>query len=759
MKERPLLMVILGLDGREISVDQLQVGENLAGQIMQLYPAGFPDQTVYVYRDCILDDNLIPQDDVPTITIKKQDFFILRATPAKQAIVPILTAVALASVTYFTGGTLTAALLIGGTALATGLAVSLIPPPRVPSSETSRDQASGLNTLGTPRNVARLQSRVPEIFGQMRIWPDLAIPPLEEWSGRFQRVSCLYCIGVGTYQISTPRLGETSISGLAGVTVTQYGPGSLMPILPVGRQSESQQQIDLDAPTVDGGDFTAWVTAVGDNLAEIWLEFGFPSGLVVYKSSGGTRSEHTAIRVEYQRIDIPNLFVFHQDHEFSSATGNPCRYTIKIPVDNPGQYRVRARRLDDGTHGDDDVHVSNMVLVKVVGIEYLPLSSRQTHQKTFVFLTIDNNDQVAQLSSITFNLICVRMLRLLNSDGTMTGDLYATRFFRDALMYVLTDPALGDFALTHIDTDSIYGIHGRTTIIDDTVGAQFNGVFDRWMSVDEMAQGIAQVVRSAVVFDGGRLVLMRDEDKEAPISIFNRRVRPADDQSTRVMQFLTPDEEDGVSIDWIDSDNGYTPRTYIYPETALNPRTVNLIGVTHWSQVYRRAVYEMDRQRYRRRTYKAQVTEEGLICNPFDVVTIIDPWLDPLTDGDIVGYNAAKRTVTIDQPMTPAFGRVMRIRNIEGTLTEDVAIVNSADASTEIALLQVPSFPIVPRNPTHQVGNLFVMGTISYLDEHNWHVVDVTVLDNNIVELNLIEYSSNVFNCDRLTVPDAPAFQ
>jgi hypothetical protein len=693
---------------------------------------------------------------VPTIAVEESDFYILRATPAQQAIVPILTAVALAAVVYFTAG-IGAALLVGGVSLAASLGVSLIPQPKLPSAQTNNDVASGLNALGSPTNLARLGSRVPEIFGQLRIFPDLAIPAIEVWSGRTQKVTVLYTVGVGDYLCTGYRLGQTDITGLSGVSVTIYPPGSTMPNFTVARQTDSQQQIDLTEDGSSGGPFSAWVTAVGDKIAQLWVEIGFPSGLVVYKSSGGTRSETTKVRVEYQRIDIDSPIQSY-DITFSASSGNPLRYTSKIQGLTVGRYQLRARRLDDGTHGDDDVHVSNCALIKVIGVENLPSKSRQTNKCTFLYLQIDNNDQVAQLSSLTFNVLVKRKLRLVAPGGAVGNELVATSFLRDAMYYVLSDPALGNFSNDEIDLVGLYHLHATLKGIDDGQAAEFNGIFDRWTSVDEMAQPIAQVARAAAIYDGGRVVFLRDEDQPAPISVFNRRVRPADDQSTRVSQFVTPDEEDGYSIDWFDAANDYVPRTYVYPTTAVNPKTIPLPGATHWSQIYRRVVYERYRARFRRRTAKISVTREGLICNPLNLVTIIDPWLDPVIDGDVLDYDTTTRMVLLDQKVRTAGDRLMRIRNIEGDLTDDVPVISNNALTDHVTLARDPVFPVVPRDPAHQVGNLYIIGTPAFLEERTWHVLNVTAR-GKIVELSVIEYAPIVFTCDTVPIITPPTLQ
>ena len=74
-----------------------------------------------------------------------------------------------------------------------------------------KDEPSPLNTLAPPRNSPRLGSRIPDIYGEMRTYPDLIMPGESVWSGRSQAVRALYCVGVGEYDLAQYKVGETDL--------------------------------------------------------------------------------------------------------------------------------------------------------------------------------------------------------------------------------------------------------------------------------------------------------------------------------------------------------------------------------------------------------------------------------------------------------------------------------------------------------------------------------------------------------------------
>jgi hypothetical protein len=48
---------------------------------------------------------------------------------------------------------------------------------------------------------------------------------------------------------------------------------------------------------------------------------------------------------------------------------------------------------------------------------------------------------------------------------------------------------------------------------------------------------------------------------------------------------------------------------------------------------------------------------------------------------------------------------------------------------------------------------------VGYMEQHDWHVIDVTARDRRQVELSLVEYAPDVFLCDQLPVPNPPILQ
>ena len=91
------------------------------------------------------------------------------------------------------------------------------------------------------------------------------------------------------------------------------------------------------------------------------------------------------------------------------------------------------------------------------------------------------------------------------------------------------------------------------------------------------------------------------------------------------MRMTNDGEHDGVVVTWLDQPNEFKIREYTYTTKpqCVNPARIGAC-LANWAQAYRRAVFEWNRLRYRREQISVNVTEDGRICRPGDVVNITD---------------------------------------------------------------------------------------------------------------------------------------
>ncbi|HAV6047661.1 TPA: hypothetical protein JI284_10440 [Acinetobacter baumannii] len=96
--------------------------------------------------------------------------------------------------------------------------VLTMPKPQAPVSGSSN------NELAQRSNQARLNARIPDIFGKVRSYPDLIAQTYTIYKDGIEIEECLMCIGRGYFQILDMRDGDTDVANIAGTSVSVYDP-------------------------------------------------------------------------------------------------------------------------------------------------------------------------------------------------------------------------------------------------------------------------------------------------------------------------------------------------------------------------------------------------------------------------------------------------------------------------------------------------------------------------------------------------------
>ncbi|EPK7737043.1 TPA: hypothetical protein OXQ50_003249 [Acinetobacter baumannii] len=96
--------------------------------------------------------------------------------------------------------------------------VLTMPKPQAPTVGSSN------NELSQRSNQARLNGRIPDIFGKVRSYPDLIAQTYTIYKDGIEIEECLMCIGRGYFQILDMRDGDTDVANIAGTSVSVYDP-------------------------------------------------------------------------------------------------------------------------------------------------------------------------------------------------------------------------------------------------------------------------------------------------------------------------------------------------------------------------------------------------------------------------------------------------------------------------------------------------------------------------------------------------------
>lgn len=762
----PSLAVVKGLSIHDREFHQLTAGENLAEALMRISPDRWGNSGISLFRNCLKAENKVDLMSVPDITVAKGDLFIIYAGPADPISAGVLAAALLGGAAFLTAG-VAAGLIVGGLVLA-GVLVGtfLFQPPNIKTPETNSDVGAGQGTLGIPQNRARLGSRIPEIYGYVRTWPDLITPPIDVYAGKSYSLDIYYCIGVGDYDFANPQFGDVSITKFPGTTWRVINPEMVPFTHGLLRETPEAKGFQLSPINT----WSPWVRLPGRDMTEIWVDFAFPGGLVKYSSSDGDVGAQTARgEIEYRRVFTSGSVsgVTMVPWEFTARTNGQLRWTYRIPTGVAGEWEVRTRKTSFTTSADD-LHVHDCEIARFASFKNVAVAhNRFARRRTYVQVVVNSHRNADAQNYDDFNLNVSRFMPVLETTGIATYQ--PTQRWCDALVDMLLDPYCGGYAFNEIDVPAMLGIQSRCQAIDSGQGGGFNWIYDRFMDVDEQLQSCADAVRAACVHDFGRVTFIRDERRTARTALLTDRNRVEGDEGGRTLSFPTPDEPDGVEIEWFDVSNKYIKRTYRYPDDIqlFNPRKIATIGLMWWSQVYRRAYFEYQKQRKRRRTNTITTMEEGLLLMPMDLVEIVEPYLGSRVQGDIIGYQNHPTLgvfVDVEPAVTLSANDQLAVTSNDGREVDIIPIRDTAVETpvTRLFLTRPPTLSLesfsntsFPLAGSIQAPSRFYVGSVGEHTRNIWLVSNVKPQDNRVT-IQFVEYDDTIYNADTIGLKANP---
>ena len=111
------------------------------------------------------------------------------------------------------------------------LATSLLAPkPPEFQRNTTRlanaDGSSSTNQLSGRSNKARPFARIPDIYGKIRVTPDLIGLPITTFLGGIEEETSIFCIGRGEFDISDIKEGESPLANIPGASLSIFKTGN-----------------------------------------------------------------------------------------------------------------------------------------------------------------------------------------------------------------------------------------------------------------------------------------------------------------------------------------------------------------------------------------------------------------------------------------------------------------------------------------------------------------------------------------------------
>ncbi len=191
--------------------------------IMETYPKGFIVPTV-IFKGDLKEENIIDWRDpyAMNILLKLDDTITIIHRPQG---IEIFVAAAVAIVASII------------------LAPSISPPPTPENPNFPKTRESPNNSLTGQANVARPLSRIPDIYGRMRVYPDLGAKTATEYISHIKHATEYLIIGRGEFDVDEMKSTDTLLDDISGSNYTIYRPYELIPeILNVTESNEVNGQ-------------------------------------------------------------------------------------------------------------------------------------------------------------------------------------------------------------------------------------------------------------------------------------------------------------------------------------------------------------------------------------------------------------------------------------------------------------------------------------------------------------------------------------
>ncbi|OVZ96434.1 phage tail protein [Yersinia frederiksenii] len=194
----------------------------------------------------------------------------------------------------------------------------------------SNTKDSPNNKFTGQTNVARTYQARPDVYGQVRSYPDLIQESMFEFIDNIKYVTEWMNFGLGNYTVTSVRYSESNLTSLAGASYQIFPPGTVIPVINEGFEFDDVDGQEIPGPN-ESDSFPAY-TATSTNVVD-----------GVY--AGGQISVRIKKQSEFDYfydITKPRAVTFVINVTYATASGNVTR-DVEITAD-----LFQATLTDDG---------------------------------------------------------------------------------------------------------------------------------------------------------------------------------------------------------------------------------------------------------------------------------------------------------------------------------------------------------------------------------------------------------------------------
>ena len=543
-------------------------------------------------------------------------------------------------------------LIVGGLSLA-AYGSGLLGPPQSPKDT---DQPSPNYDFRAQGNRARIGEAIPVIYGEFKVYPDFIEQPYSRYEGDDCKQFLYYILGItqgecDVFDANNVKLGASVASNYQEITYRVYGEDATgidlfeHNVLSTSEVSGQRLQNALTGPSTPGewqGPFYANPESTTPKFIEV--DVAFPRGQYGWApNSGDLHAFNMQYEIQY-RQEGENIAWSSRRVSRNALDKNPVCFTTRIPV-NPAReevrYQVRVRRRS--AYFDNSLAATEM---RFMALKTYLHDETDYSGITKIAMKLQATDNLSSQTARKVNLIVKRKIPTWSPAGGWGPNVFTKNPVWIACDILRNDVYGANLSDEHLDLPSLYTLAQR---LDDEE-YEFNGVFDRQISVWDALRAVCRAGRCAAVWQGGKFHMSADREQLLPSAMFSPSNMVKDTFSIGY-QMPEDDEPDGIEIEFLDKEKDYKPEIIqakpVYNngqfsiQTGLavsdQPERVKFMGCTDVRCATREVKYMVANQALRRKTIKFTTELEGFIPAFGDKVLVAHDVVDWGSSGQVVG--------------------------------------------------------------------------------------------------------------------------
>lgn len=336
-------IVVYDMFSNEIQNESVIAGSTFADCAMNLWPQGFHGYTLFIVKP---DGMYATDEDAVNQLMGPNDTWQIRLVPQG----PFLAAIPL-----------TTWVLLGVSLAATYLLAPKVPNVQGGSQSYQWEDSDRPQFYSGQTNHIQPGRRVPDVFGEVRVFPDLISTPATEYKGNNQTIRELYIVSRGETTISEPKFHDEAYDDVPGTSIQVYTPGQKWPSdFPIMRTNAAVGSIELPASNeVINFGFTYVIKSnyIYVEQNDYWDEFRDTVGADfmmggVHVDNRGPR-KITSISSNGRYLYVTPAFSKNQNISAGSVNFIPLSYVSKNGNGNPRTYNISWQAVYNGNFNSD----------------------------------------------------------------------------------------------------------------------------------------------------------------------------------------------------------------------------------------------------------------------------------------------------------------------------------------------------------------------------------------------------------------------